>query len=99
LFNPTNLEEVCVQATHLENRGKHVQEDPTKKTSNFPQKTFKKFKRNHKNITTMMREGGKPSCTHCKKSSHDEEHYWKLHLEKKLKQFGGKGKTNTIATV
>jgi hypothetical protein len=29
LFNPTSLDEVCVQATHLENRGKHVQEDPT----------------------------------------------------------------------
>jgi hypothetical protein len=25
LFNPTSLDEVCVQATHLENRGKHVQ--------------------------------------------------------------------------
>jgi hypothetical protein len=30
LFNPTSLDEVCVQATHLENRGKHVQEDPMK---------------------------------------------------------------------
>jgi hypothetical protein len=36
LFNPTNLDEVCVQATHLENRGKHVQEDPKKKPTNFP---------------------------------------------------------------
>ena len=25
LFNPANLDEVCVQATHLENKGKHVQ--------------------------------------------------------------------------
>jgi hypothetical protein len=24
LFNPTNIYEVCVQSTHLENRGKHV---------------------------------------------------------------------------
>jgi hypothetical protein len=24
LFNPTSLDEVCVQATHLESRGKHV---------------------------------------------------------------------------
>jgi hypothetical protein len=29
LFNPTSVDEVCVQATHLENKGKHVQEDPT----------------------------------------------------------------------
>jgi hypothetical protein len=30
LFNPTSLDEVCVQATHLENRRKHDQEHPTK---------------------------------------------------------------------
>jgi hypothetical protein len=36
LFNPTSLDEVCVQATHLENMGKHVQEDPMKKPSSFP---------------------------------------------------------------
>ena len=24
MFNPTNLDEVCVQTTHLEARGKHV---------------------------------------------------------------------------
>ena len=45
LFNATSLDEVGVQATHLENRGKHVQEDTTKKPSNFSQKNFKKFKR------------------------------------------------------
>jgi hypothetical protein len=27
LFNPTNLDEVCMQETHLESRGKNVQED------------------------------------------------------------------------
>jgi hypothetical protein len=99
VFNPTSLDEVCVQVTHLENRVKHVQEYPTKKPSNFPQKTFKKFKRKDKKIATVTREGGKPSCTHCKKSGHDEEHCWKLHPKRKLEQFGGKGKTKIIATV
>jgi hypothetical protein len=47
----------------------------------------------------VTREGGNPSCTHCKKSGHDDEHCWKLHPDKKLKQFGGKGKTKTISTV
>jgi hypothetical protein len=46
-----------------------------------------------------MRERGKISYTHCKKSVHDEEHCWKLHPEKKSKNFGGKGKTKNIATV
>jgi hypothetical protein len=99
LFNPTSLDEVCVQATHPENMGKNIQEDPTKKPSNLPHKTFKKFKRKDKKTTTMTREGGKPSCTHCKKSSHDEEHCWKLHSEKKPKQFGRKGKTKIVAIV
>jgi hypothetical protein len=98
LFNPTSLDEVCVQDTHLENRGGNVQEDPTNKPSNFPHKTFKKFKRKDKKNATVTR-GGKPSCTHCKNSGHDEEHCWKLYPEKKLKQFGGKGKTKTIATL
>jgi hypothetical protein len=88
-----------VQATHLQNRGKHVQEHPTKKPSNFPQKTFKKFKRKDKKTATVTREGGKPSCTHFNKSGHDEEHYWKLHLENKPKQFGGKEKTKTVSKV
>jgi hypothetical protein len=48
LFNPTSLDEVCVQATHIQNRGKHVQEDPTKKPFNFPHKRFKRFKRKEK---------------------------------------------------
>jgi hypothetical protein len=99
LFNPTSLDEVCVQATHLENMGKHVQEDLTNKPSNLPHKPFKKFKRKDKKTTTVMREGGNPSCTHCKKSGHNDEHCWNLHSEKRPKQFGGKGETKTIAIV
>jgi hypothetical protein len=79
LFNPTSLDKVCVKSTHLENRGNHVQEDSTKKPSNISHKNFKNFKRKDKKTATMTREGGNPSCTHCKKSSHDEEHCWKLH--------------------
>jgi hypothetical protein len=56
--------------THIENRGKHVQEDPTKKPSNFPHNNFKKFKRKDKKTATVLR-GGKPSCTHCNNSGHD----------------------------
>jgi hypothetical protein len=85
LFNPTSLDEVCVQATHLENRGKHVQEDPTKKPSNFPHKQFKKFKRKNKKTAIVKREEGKPYCTHCKKNGHDDEHCWKLNPEKRSK--------------
>jgi hypothetical protein len=99
LFNPTSLDEVCVHATHLENSGKYVQEDPTKKPSNLPHKQINKFKRKDKKTSNVKREEGKPSCTHCKKSGHDDKHCWKLHPEKRPKQFGGKGKTKTIATI
>jgi hypothetical protein len=54
---------------------------------------------NDKKTATLTREGGKPSCTRCKRSDHDEEQCWKLHPEKKSKQFSGKGKTKIVATV
>ena len=85
LFNPTSLDEVCVQATHLENMGKHVKEDHTKKPSNLPHNLFRKFKRKDKKTATIKREEGNPSCTHWKKSGHDDEHCWKLHPEKRPK--------------
>jgi hypothetical protein len=86
LFNPTSLDEVCVQATHLENKGKHVQEDPTKKPSKFPHKKFKgKFQRKDKKTTTVKMIEAKPSFTHCKKNGHNDEHCWKLHPEKRPK--------------
>ena len=31
MFNPTSLDEVCVQATHLEARGKNIFEEGRKK--------------------------------------------------------------------
>ena len=46
MFNPMNLDEVCVQATHLEERGKNVQEEGTKKTeriSFFTEKMLRRF--------------------------------------------------------
>jgi len=51
-----------------------------------------------KATTTKNEEGAKPSCTHCKKEGHDDEHCWKLHLELKPKRFGGKNKQKMMAT-
>ena len=65
LFNPTSLDKVCVQATILENRGKNVQEDATKKPSKFPHKEFKgKFQRKDKMNSTVKRGEGNTSYTH-----------------------------------
>ena len=68
MFNPTNLDEVCVQATHIETKGKNTKES-------FSYKPFKpngnKFKGKGKgeHTTTVEKEGEKPTCTHCQKKS------------------------------
>jgi hypothetical protein len=87
-FNPTNLDEFCVQATHFESRGKNGQEEnPFKHSKNhFNGKGNGKDKR----TTTTKKEEGKPSCNHCEKTCHDSEHCWKLHLELRPKHFGCK---------
>ena len=38
MFNPTSLDEVCVQATHLEARGKHVSDETSENTFESRQK-------------------------------------------------------------
>ena len=73
LYNPTNVDEVCVQATHLESRIKNVQEDHSQKFSKFQSNKFK-GKRKKNKATTTKKEEGNPSCTHCKKYGHDDEH-------------------------
>ena len=44
IFNPTNIDELCVHATHLESRGKNVPQETSKK----PFKSGDKGKRNFK---------------------------------------------------
>jgi hypothetical protein len=95
LFNPTNLDEVCVQATHLESRGNNVQEDHKHSEYHFKRKGKGKDKR----TTTTKKEGEKSSCTHCQKDGHDDEHCWKLHPELRPKRFGGQRKQKIVATV
>ena len=52
MFNPTNLDEVCVQATHIEIEG---------------MENKSKGKGKGKHTTTVKKEGEKPTCTHCQK--------------------------------
>jgi hypothetical protein len=47
----------------------------------------------------LKKEGEKFTCKHCSKDGHDEDHCWKLHLERRPKKFGNKGKSKTIATI
>jgi hypothetical protein len=101
MFNPTNLDEVCVQATHLEARGKNDTHEYFKKTYNQGDKGKKKFKGKGRKNPAVKKEGEKFTCKHCSKDGHDEDHCWKLHPECRPKKFGNnnKGKSKTVATV
>ena len=92
MFNPTSLDEVCVQATHLEARGKNILEEGKKKPFQGGEKGKGK-----KNAFVKM-EGEKMTCKYCSKEGHDEDHCWKLHPEMRPKKFNNKGKQKIVAT-
>ena len=81
LLNPTNLDEDSVQATRIERRGNHMQEDHPKKNHKFTGKG------KENNIDTMNKEGEKIHCTNCEKDGHDRDRCWKLHLKRMPKFF------------
>eukprot|EP00253_Pinus_taeda_P026466 PITA_26466 len=97
MFNPTRLDDVSVQATHLKARGKNVTPDVGKSSKSFENKNKGKKKLKWKERKTNTIKKDKPSCTHCKKEGHDEAHCWSLHLELKPKKFGGKEQKNVAA--
>jgi hypothetical protein len=99
MFNPSNLDEVCVQATHLEARGRNETHEGNKKPFSHGDKGKRKFKGNGKKNDAVKKEGEKFTCKHCSKDGHDEDHCWKLHPERRPKKFGNKGKSKTAATI
>jgi hypothetical protein len=100
IFNPSNLDEVCVQATHLDARERNDTHEGSKKPFSHGDKGKKKFKGNGKRNVVVKKEGEKFTCKHCSKDGHDENHCWKLHPERRPKKFGNnKGKSKTTATV
>eukprot|EP00253_Pinus_taeda_P004927 PITA_04927 len=97
MFDPTSLDDVSVQVTHLEARVKNVNPEVGRSYKYFVSKSkeTKKLKWKERKENTVNKD--KPSCTHYKKEGHDEAHYWFLHLELKPKKFGGKEKKNVAA--
>ena len=77
MFNPSNFDEVCVQATHIELGGGNIVFRSTKEVS----PTEIKKKRKEKKVATVMKEEDeKPICSHCQRKGHKETKCWKLHL-------------------
>ena len=97
MFNPTSIDEVSVQATHLEARGKNGNLEvggPSQPTiSKSKEKRKQKWKARKSNTT----QKSKASCTHCKKEGHDDEHCWILHLELRPKKSDVKKKKTAAA--
>jgi hypothetical protein len=99
MFNPSNLHEVCVQATHLEARGRNETHEGNKNPFIHGDKGKRKFKGNGKKNVVVKKEGEKSTCKHCSKDGHDEDHCWKLHPKRRPKKFGNKGKSKTATTI
>ena len=97
MFNPTSLDEVCVQATHLETIGKNICEEGRKKPFKGKAKE-KNLKGKIKKNASVKKEGEKMVCKHCSKEGHDETHCWKLHLELRPKKPNNKGKHKIVTT-
>jgi hypothetical protein len=72
MFNPTNLDEVCVHETHLEERGRNEPQEGRKKPFVKADKGKRKFKGNGRKNASDKKEGDKLSCKHCSKDGHDE---------------------------
>ena len=79
MFNPTSIDEVSVQATHIEARGKNVNPKIGGSSKPTASKNKEKKKQKWKERKTNIVQKDKPSCTHYKKDGHDDENYWSLH--------------------
>jgi len=97
MFNPTSLDDVSVQATHLEARGKNVTQDVGKSSKPIERKNKGKKEPKWKEKKTNTVKKDKTSCTHCKKEGHDEARCWSLHPELKPRMFESKERKNDVA--
>lgn len=74
MFNPTSLDDVSVQATHLEAKGKNVNPEIEGSSKPSTRKNKEKKKQKCKERKENAIQKDKPSCTHYKKDGHDDEH-------------------------
>ena len=99
VFNPITFDEVCVQATHVEDGKKYPFEKSSKNRFRPPESKVKRKRKGKKNAT-VRKEGEKLFQNHCKKEVHDKARCWKLHLELKPNKFVNmKGENNTTTTI
>jgi hypothetical protein len=93
MFGPTNFDEVFVQATYIEAGKTWVGVSGESSSMKEDKRKWIGMKEN-----SVARKEENPSCKHCKKEGHDEDHCWKLHPEKRPKWFKENKGRQTIAT-
>ena len=76
LLNHTNLDEVCVQETHIEMKGKSVHDVPSAESI---QAKEGKEKGKDKHTTTVRKGDARPTCSQFKNKGHEETKCWVLH--------------------
>ena len=76
MFNSTNLDDVCVQDTHIESKWKSVHDFSSGESN---QEKEGKAKGKCKHTTTMRKGDERPTCSHCQKQGNKEEKCWVLH--------------------
>ena len=95
MFNPTNIDEFCVQATHFEARGKHNIDEKIESEGKGKGKFYGRGKRNR----CVKREKEKLTWKNYSKTSHDEDQCWQLHPELKQNRLKAKEKGKIVAIV
>ena len=95
MFNPNNIDDVCVQTTHLEARGENTPEEGSKNP--FKGKEKEKGFEGKKNAS-IKKEGEKTICKNCSREGHDQAHCWKFHPKMRPKKSNNKGKQKKFAT-
>jgi hypothetical protein len=80
MFNSTNLDEISVPTNHHESSRRNDHGNFSSKYDHSKEDK-NKGKEKLKRTTTVKKDDQRPSCSHCEKKGHDEEHCWKLHPE------------------
>ena len=76
MFNPTNLDEVCVQAMHIDSKGKSVHDFSSAKSNQVKEG---KVKGKGKHAITMKKGDERCTCLHCRKKGNEEAKCWVFH--------------------
>ena len=95
MIKPSNLDEVCVQAMHLDARGKNIEEKGESEGKGKEKGGKWKGKKN----ASIKKEKEKPTCKNCSKTGHDEDQYWQLRRELKPDRLNAKEKGKIVVIV